>query len=546
MNKKRILMCTESGHIASGFGNYTKNILQRLYDTNKYEIAELSCYRDTSIPKTEPWTIYPVAVKPSDPLYKEYTSNDANQFGQWMFEWVLLHFRPHIVFDIRDFWNFTYQETSPLRQFYHWLIAPTYDSAPPRIETLNSFINADTLCFHTEWAKHHLINTYSYKHNNLGPIVNDAIDHNIFQPIGHSKKFHKNKFDIPQDSLIIGSVMRNQKRKLIPDLMEVFSKLQKNNPNKNIILYLHTSFPDGMGWDIPSLLLEYDIAHKVLLTYVCTQCGSVFPSVFKGTKTICKHCNQDSAVIAGVKNSISEHSLNQIYNLFDIYVQYAICEGFGIPPIEAAACGIPVITIDHEAMGEVGRNINAELIPVVRIFREQESNAQRCYPDNNALYSILQKYINLSLAELNSIGKKCRKFCIKNYNWDKTAKTFENIFDTIDLTLKTAWDSDRRIINNQYSVVNVANHRECIYDIIDNFIDEPFLKNTNFIEQLIHNANDGFVQHGTQQFVFTIDHYIKILEKYAKNKASLEIFRTDKTINFPDKILGILEYSYKK
>ena len=41
--KKRIMMLTESGHIMSGFGNYTRNILSRLHKTGKYEIAELSC-----------------------------------------------------------------------------------------------------------------------------------------------------------------------------------------------------------------------------------------------------------------------------------------------------------------------------------------------------------------------------------------------------------------------------------------------------------------------------------------------------------------------
>ena len=39
--KKRILMIAESHNLSSGFGRYTIEILQRLYDSNKYEIAEL-------------------------------------------------------------------------------------------------------------------------------------------------------------------------------------------------------------------------------------------------------------------------------------------------------------------------------------------------------------------------------------------------------------------------------------------------------------------------------------------------------------------------
>lgn len=537
-------MCAESSHVASGFGNYTKNILQNLHDTGKYEIAELSCYRDSFVPKTEPWKIYPVAVRPNHPLYQEYIGNDINQFGQWLFELVLLDFKPHIVFDIRDFWNFTYQETSSLRSFYHWLLAPTYDSAPPKIDTLNLFRNTDTLCFHTQWAKDNLINQYNYNQSNLGPIVSDAIDHNTFKRIGYSKKFHKNKYNIPSDAYVIGSVMRNQKRKLIPDILQVFSKLINNHKNKNIILYLHTSYPDGLCWDLPSLLLEYNVADKVMLTYTCTSCNHVFASVFKGPSTVCKQCNKDSAFIASVKHSISPNELNNIYNIFDIYIQYAICEGFGIPPLEAAACGVPVITIDHEAMGEVGKNIGAELVPVKRIFREQETNAQRSYPDNDALYDILKKYIGMTFEELNNIGLNCRKLCIDNYSWKKTAQVFESIFDSVDITNKLAWDSAKRSIDTSYNVGSISSHRSCIYDIVDNFIKEPFLKNTNFIEDLIKSANEGLVQNGTKQFHFTIEHYIKILEMYAKNKASLEAIRTD-NIPLPDKFKDIFEYSKK-
>lgn len=545
MNKKRILMCTESGHIASGFGNYTKNILQRLYNTNKYEIAELSCYRDSTVKKIEPWKIYPVAVRHDHPMYNEYISNHANQFGQWVFDWVLLDFKPHIVFDVRDFWNFTYQETSCLRSFYHWLIAPTYDSAPAKIETLNTFANADTLCFHTHWAKHNLTNIYAYNHNNLGPIVNDAIDHNIFTPIGYSKSFHKNKFNIPSDAFVIGSVMRNQKRKLIPDLMETFAKLLQYNHNKNLFLYLHTSYPDSMGWDIPSLLLEYNIADKVLLTYICTQCNHIIPSVFKGTNTICKNCGNHSAVIASLRHSIPEKSLNEIYNLFDIYVQYAICEGFGIPPIEAAACAIPVISIDYEAMGEVGKNIGAKLVPVSRVFREQETNAKRIYPDNDVLYKLINESINIDPETLNSNGKQCRELCLKNYNWDFTAKVFEDIFDNINIDDKLSWDAPQKQINTSYSIHGITDHRKCIYDIVDNFIEEPFLKNTNFIEQMICNANDGFIMDGLKQFKFGINNYIKLLEMYAKNKAALEVIRTNHTIQLPEKLSEMLEYSKK-
>lgn len=543
--KKRILMCAESSHIGSGFGNYTKNILQRLYDTGKYEIAELSCYRDITVPKNEPWKIYPVAVKSNHPLYKEYASNEANQFGQWRFDLALTDFKPHIVFDVRDFWNFLYQETSPLRSFYHWVLVPTYDSAPPKIETVNTFRNADYLCFHTEWAKNSLVKNYHYSSSNIGPILSDSIDHNIFKPIEYSKSHHKNKFNISSDTFIIGSVMRNQKRKLIPDLIETFAKLVEKYSDKKLVLYLHTSYPDGLGWDLPSLLLEHNVYSNVLLTYKCASCEHFFPSVFRGIKTICHKC-QKNANIASVRHSVSDKNLASIYNLFDMYVQYAICEGFGIPPIEAAACSVPVITIDHEAMGEVGKNIGASLVPVQKIFREQETNANRCYPDNNELLNSMIEYINMDLSSLNSLGKLCRQKTLNHYSWDKTAKEFENLFDSIDINKKLDWNSGKKSVDTSYDVnAKNNNHRDIIYDIIDNIIKEPQLKNTNFIEELIKSANDKFVMNGQRAIPFSVESYTRILETYLKSKVSLEEMRTNPMIQLSDKLTDFIEYSKK-
>lgn len=541
--KKRILMVGESSHLKSGFGNYTREILSRLHETGKYEVAELSSYRTLEIPKNEPWRVYPSAVSSGHPLFSEFSSNQSNQYGQWRFEFALLDFKPHIVFDIRDFWNYTFQEISPLRHFYHWIITPTYDSSPQLIDSINTFKNADTVLFHTNWARNDLLNNYNYNVKNLGPTANDAVDQNIFKPIGYNKKFHKVKYGIDQDSFVIGSVMRNQKRKLIPDLIKIFSNLLKNN-NKKLYLYLHTSFPDALCWDIPSLLLEHNVSNNVLFTYRCMRCQSFSCSVFKGVKKLCESCKTDSCGLCAPSNGIKDTELNEIYNLFDVYIQYAICEGFGIPPVEAASAGIPVVTINHEAMGEIGKNIGAHLVNVSHIFREQETNANRCYPDNGHCYNILQSLINMPKSELNNIGKNTRSKLIDTYSWDKTAKVYENIFDQIDTSLKLDWDGPLRPVNLQYKVTNVVCNRDFIYDIVDNIIQEPYLKSTNFIQQMIRSLDDGIVLDGMKRIAFERKSAIKVLEVYANNKNAMELIRKNQ-IPMPPKVQDFIQYSKK-
>lgn len=545
--KKRVLVCGESSHLGSGFGKYTKNLMQRLYDSEKYDIAELSCYRTTSTPKTEPWTIYPVAVDKNHPSYDEYQKIENNKYGQWRYDLALIYFKPHIVVDFRDFWNFTFQETSPLRNFYHWLIAPTYDSAPPRIDVVNRFKNADTLCFHTQGAMDNLVQEYNYKSDNIGNIVSDAIDHTIFKPIGYSKKFHKIKFGLPDNSFIVGSVMRNQKRKLIPDLLSTFAKFAANHSEKNPILYLHTSYPEIMGWDLPALLLEYNIANRVYITYICKQCEHYFASKYKGMSTHCTKCGKYAASIANVQRHISDQDLCKIYNLFDVYVQYAICEGFGIPPVEAAACGVPIITIDSEAMGEVGKNLNAMMVPVKRIFRELETNANRIYPDNDALYAKLIECSNMDNNTLNNIGKSCRKSCLDNYNWHKTAIAYQEIFDSVDISKKLSWDdTPKRNTNPSYKVPSHTSNRDMIYDIIDNIIYDPFLKKTDFIELLIRCLDDGVITEGAIVKPFSLNEGIKLLEAYMNNKNGLELLRLKDPLvmsAYDNKMKDFIEYN---
>ena len=544
MTKTRILWCGESSHIKSGFGNYTRCVLQYLYNTGKYEIAELSGYRDASVPKIEPWTVFPVAVKKSDPLFEKYNSNPHNQFGQWRFDLAVLKFKPHIVIDVRDYWNFVFQETSPLRPFYHWLICPTYDSSPPIISALNGFHNADTLCFHTEWAMNDLKNNLHYKANNIGGILNDAVDHTVFKPLNNKNNLRE-KLGLPKDAFIVGSVMRNQKRKLIPDILETFSNLCKIKKDKNLILYLHTSYPDALAWDIPSLLIEYNITDKVWFTYTCRNCEKSFSSVYQGDRPVCRKCLQKKCCLSNVKHGTSPEELAEIYNTFDIYLQYAICEGFGIPPVEAAACGIHVVTMDHEAMGEVGKKINATLVPIKTMFRELETNAKRALPDNDYLLEVLLHFIDNGKEKLEMMGQKAHTYCKENFCWTETAKKFEKLIDNIDINQKLSWNAKERVVNTNINVNSGSGFRNVLHQVVNDIIKDPFLQSTEFIENLIKNSNDGVVHQNGIGLQFDIQKAIKILEMYMMNKVSIETLRTNNNLGLKPELTDFLNYGSK-
>lgn len=50
---------------------------------------------------------------------------------------------------------------------------------------------------------------------------------------------------------------------------------------------------------------------------------------------------------------ITDEELRMLYNIADAFVFPSLCEGFGLPPLEAMACGCPVIASDRSSIPEV-------------------------------------------------------------------------------------------------------------------------------------------------------------------------------------------------
>lgn len=531
--KKRVFVVNDSHFIASGYGVYGKELLSRLHNSGKYEVAELGCYAESTRPeiKTTPWKFYPNAVTHTDPAFETYKNNIVNQFGAWRFNRAILDFKPHIVFDVRDYWMSAYQESTPYRKHFHWILMPTVDSAPQKVEWYYTFANADVIIPYTEWARQTLISGGGNKLNIFPKIANAGINSNEFYPI-EEKRAHKIKH-FGEDIDVVGIVMRNQKRKLIPDILLAFKNylnLIKDTQKYNkTYLYLHTSYPEENGWDLPSLLLEFGLLNKTYFTYTCRNCQRYFPAKFNSSLVKCKYCNADnSACFASVANSVSTQSLNEIYNLFDIFIQYAICEGFGMPQIEAAACGLQIASVDYSAMTEIAENLYGVKIPVKRKFRELETNADRVYPDNDFTTRLLYEYFNETSDQIKKENaKKIREKCLSVYTWDNVYKVWDECFENIDITAKTPWDTKQKFTTNHenMSVPGNLNPREFIEYVCLSIINEPYLTKTAGIQQIIRDLNSKIIARGGSIKSFTFNDAIQTLEQYLNNKIGCEELR---------------------
>ncbi len=453
--KKRILLVNEYSQVKSGFGTYGNQIMNRLYDTGKYELAEFASAtkvndkHDSNIR----WMLYANAVTKDHPRFNEYNAHPQNQFGKWRFDRVLLDFKPDIVFDIRDFWMLSFEADTPLRRFFHWAVMPTVDSAPQDDDWIDYFISADGIFTYTDWGKEVLEKQGGGQINLVGT-ASPGVELDVFKPVVDRAE-HRLRYGFGPKAFIVGSVMRNQKRKLFPDLIEAFKlyidKCKKNGNHelaKNSFLYLHTSYPDTAGWNFPQILKNSGISSKVLFTYVCAECLHHFPSTFQDARTICHNCKHASAILSNVQVGVDRNALAGIFNCFDLYAQYAICEGFGMSQAEAGACGIPIMSVDYSAMEDVVNKLQGYPVAVQRFFLELETQANRAWPDNQECADIIYKHATLPQSMKTKKSVQVRKLTEQYYDYDNIAKTWENYFDGIVLKGQQGqWDSPAEFIS---------------------------------------------------------------------------------------------------
>jgi glycosyltransferase involved in cell wall biosynthesis len=98
------------------------------------------------------------------------------------------------------------------------------------------------------------------------------------------------------------------------------------------------------------MLKEYDISHKLVL--VGKNENNIFGSI---------PFDKENVTVTGY---VTEGELKYAYEQADVFLFPSVHEGFGLPPLEAMACGTPVVASSAaslpEVVGDAGILINPE------------------------------------------------------------------------------------------------------------------------------------------------------------------------------------------
>lgn len=492
--KKRILLVNESSLLSTGYANYGRELLSALSKNPDYEVAELACFCDGSDSRIKglPWRYFPATPRVRTP---EFNNDPTAKWGRWVFDDVCLEFKPNFVCDVRDWWNFEWQSRSPARKYFDWGVLAPVDSIPQKEEWLSTFSSADAVFTYTDWGTKVLQDSLGDSLKSYG-----AAPHCIsksFYPRDKAKL--REAWGIPNNVFIVGTVMRNMVRKLYPDLIEAFADFLSTAPKEiasKTYLYIHSCYPD-VGWKLPKLIKQYGVASRTYFTYKCTSCKRAYSSFYHGSKINCKFCNAHSAILPGWNDGVEEEQLGEVFNLFDCYVQYSVCEGFGIPMLEAAASGIPVFAVDYSAMSEVVRNVGGYPIAVQRMSFDAGTESRRALPDNKDFITKITSFLSKSSTIKHNISYKTQELARKNYRWDNTIAAWTKFFESSRLD---KWKNPGILHSVKVPDLSGLSEIEYVNWCAEYVANRPDLKNSYLCLKLADNLYDGRFIDGISEF----------------------------------------------
>lgn len=120
--------------------------------------------------------------------------------------------------------------------------------------------------------------------------------------------------------------------------------LSKFSINKPYLLYLG-ALDERKGLDVIAEIVKRGLSHDV--QFVCA--GKAEKNLSKDTLDVLKRYS--NVVLTGY---VSDYEKVVLMSMAEIFVFPSYYEGFGLPVLEAMACGTPVITADNSSLPEVG------------------------------------------------------------------------------------------------------------------------------------------------------------------------------------------------
>ena len=327
--------------------------------------------------------------------WKVYATRNQ-YYGSDVLDDVVKQSRPDILISIGDCWMISHvadPSRCRTRRTFKWMNYCPIDGAtygeklPPT--WIPTFRDMDVKVAYTEYAKKIILNTMPELSKEI-LVIPHGVDLKTFHPLPKEETDKRRKHlgvdkmgpnGEVKRSIMYLVVARNQPRKNIPEIAKAWAEFTKNGTHPKGLLWPHMMFNDSMGNNLDEVFDVVEIRKQL----------GYFEKV----------AHADSSL-----KLMEEADLNRLYNMCDVFLLMS-GEGFGLPTVEAMACGKPVILLDHSANTELGRG-RGELVKVGAYYTGKHCT-ERPQPDPECLVKAMDR-MYCKTDKRVEYGRKALKF----------------------------------------------------------------------------------------------------------------------------------------
>jgi glycosyltransferase involved in cell wall biosynthesis len=187
---------------------------------------------------------------------------------------------------------------------------------------------------HPVWSKNvmgmkqadHIITTSEFSQKDIAhylkiptngiSVIPNAVDHSIYYP--QRDKSILSKYGIKSGQKVMLYVGAEEPRKNVPFLINVLKDVKRENPDVKLLKVGASNWHGNVRRELMTRITDLGLEHDVIFT-----------------------------------EYVDEVTLAKLYNAADVFVFPSLYEGFGLPPLEAIACGTPVVASCTSSLPEV-------------------------------------------------------------------------------------------------------------------------------------------------------------------------------------------------
>jgi glycosyltransferase involved in cell wall biosynthesis len=342
MQKRRIMIMTDSPRIRTGFSNIGRHVADILHRSGQWDVHYVAWFDNPTLnPDIEiPYRLYNTAKDQQGRLIRE------DQYAYHSFKQLHDQIKPDIVWICGDewmqafaMWHYPDKATRPAPYISYVPI----DSSPCPYETIHQggpqgeftlnwpdhFRRFDEVIAYGQWGMDEI--NKRCKDQVVRRFIHHGADCSIFKPLSKEEKLRirREKYGIPDDAFVVATVARNQPRKCYPDMLRAIKYFIEHHeqPGRKII-YVPICPLRDVGWNLETFMSDIGLTYRDIKDRDMDAAGNLMVGPHRVLI--------DRSLQVG--GGLNEVELNELYNAADVGLFIYTSEGWALPPHEHG-CG---------------------------------------------------------------------------------------------------------------------------------------------------------------------------------------------------------------